>query len=101
MFAVNETLDYAPPPQPRKHPYWVVLLVAWIASVPIVSALDQGMKSYLYGGPADGGATIIAMFAIAPAAVIATFLKRRWWVAAIVGGACAPVAVVAMYLLWR
>ena len=98
---MNETLDYASPPQPRKQPYWVILFAAWIASVPIVSALDQGMKSYLYGGPADGGATMLAMFAIAPAAMLASFLKRRWWVAAIVGGACAPVAVVAMYLLWR
>jgi hypothetical protein len=99
---VNETLDYAPPPQLRKQPYWVILFAVWIASVPIVSVLDQGMKSYLYGGgPADGQVTMLAMLAIAPAAIIASFLKRRWWVAAIVGGACAPVAVVAMYLLWR
>jgi hypothetical protein len=96
---VNQTLDYAPPPEPRKRPYWAVLFAAWVASVPVVSALDDAMKSYLFGGAADGGATILAMFAILPALVVAAVLKRRWWIAAVVGGLCAPVAVVVMYLL--
>lgn len=87
------------PLKPRKQPNWVVLFAAWMMSWPIVSALDQGMKSYLYGGPADGGATMLAMFAIVPAAIIACFFKRRWWIAAILGGACAPIAVVGMYQL--
>ena len=56
---------YASPVPPRKQPYWLILFAAWIVSLPIVSALDQGMKSYLYGGSADGGATMLAMFAIA------------------------------------
>ena len=43
----------------------------------------------------------MAMFAIVPAAIAASLLKRRWWVAAILGVVCAPIAVVAMYLLWR
>jgi hypothetical protein len=76
-FEVNETLDYASPPKPRKQPYWWILFAAWIASVPIVSALDQGAMSYLYGGPADGGATMLAMFAIAQAVFLVSDRRRR------------------------
>jgi hypothetical protein len=79
----------------------VILFAAWIASAPAVSVIDRAMKSYLYDGPADGGMTMLAMLAILPAVVIATYLKRRWWIAAIIGAATSPVAVVAMYLLWR
>jgi len=98
---VNETLDYASPPQPRKQPYWVILFAAWMASVPIVTVLEHGIKGYLGGGLPYGRAMMLAMFAIVPAAIIASLLKPRWWVAAIVGGLCAPVVVAATYLLWR
>ncbi len=78
-----------------------MLIVAWIASVPVVNILDHLLKHALYGGSADGGATILAMPAIVPTLIVASFLKRRWWVAAVIGELCAPVAITAMYLLWR
>lgn len=87
----------ATPPEP----YWSFLFGAWVASLPVVNALDHGMKSLVYGGSADGGATLLAMLAIAPAAAVAACRKRRTCGAAVViGGACSPLAVVAMYLLW-
>ena len=106
----RRTLDYAAPPDPRRRgrgrgrgrqPYWVFLFAAWLASFPAVAALDQFLKRSLYGGSADGTGTILAMFAILPAVVIASALKRRWWVAAVLGGTCAPAAITLMYLLWR
>jgi hypothetical protein len=82
-------------------PYWLVLVIAWIASVPVVNILDDLLKHALYGGHADGGGTILAMLAIVPALAVASFLKRRWWIAASVGGLCSPLAITAMYLLWQ
>ena len=95
------TLDYDTPMEPRKQPYWLVLFAAWIATLPVVNILDNELKRHLYGGYADGGATILAMLAIFPAVVIAAFAKRRWYLAALISGLCSPVAVTALYLLWR
>jgi uncharacterized membrane protein YhaH (DUF805 family) len=97
----QRTLDYAVPAKTRRQPYWIFLFGTWILGFPVVGMLDQFLKRSLYGGSADGSGSILAMFAILPAAVVASFLPRRWWVAALLGGMCAPVAITAMYLLWR
>ncbi|MGC4031625.1 MAG: hypothetical protein QM754_07820 [Tepidisphaeraceae bacterium] len=94
------TLEYATPPKPRKQPYWLMLFAFWISSLPVVNILDNILKRHLDGGYQDGGAGILAMLAVCPAAMVAAFLKRNWYVAALMGGLCSPVAMTAIYLFW-
>jgi hypothetical protein len=91
--------DYAMPPQAGRRPYWVIFFAAWILSLPFANILDQELKRHLYGGQADGGVTLLSIFAIVPAIVTAAFAKRSWWMAAITGGVCSPLAVIAIYYL--
>jgi len=96
----DPVLDYARPTPPRRGPYWTILFAAWISSYPLVRTLDEEVTRRVYGGTADGGAAMLAMFAIVPAVIVAAFAKRRWWIAAAIGGVCAPLGLVAVPLLF-
>ena len=92
---MNETSDHASPSRLRKEPYWTALFVAWVVSLPVTNILDNEISRFLWGHNATSALTILSMFAILPAGIVAAFLPRRWWVGSIVGGVCSPAAVVA------
>jgi hypothetical protein len=98
---VKRTLDYATPDEPRPEPYWLLFFVAWIVSLPVAHFLDDAIYAYQTGRrSADGGVTMLSLVAIIPAIWITALAPKRRWVAAVIGGACSPLAVGGMYFLW-
>jgi UDP-N-acetylmuramyl pentapeptide phosphotransferase/UDP-N-acetylglucosamine-1-phosphate transferase len=81
--------------------YWLFFFgPCLIVGLPVANILDDSIKMHLRGTPADGGATILSLFAVVPATIIVALAKPKWWVALLIGITCSPLAVLALYFLW-
>jgi hypothetical protein len=98
----NRTLDYETPSTTKRPFYWGIFFPAWVLSLPVANGLDQVIHLDRTGLHSDSIPTVLSMFALVPALIIWRLVKRRWWLAAGIGGLCSPMTVVALYYLaWR
>lgn len=95
----NQPLHYATPAKPKSEWYWLAFINAWIASQPLALLLEFVSCSYRGRLFDFGFMTIAAILGVVPAAIITVFAKRRWWMAAIIGGSCSPLAIITIHCL--